>query len=89
MLKPPPVPSTAIFSRTDGVAHWQACKEDEESHHSQTENIEVNGSHLGLGHNPQVIIWIVANRLAQAEGTWQPFREKVLHQMLFPNPNRA
>ena len=88
MLKPPPVPSTAIFSRSDGVAHWQACMDNEESHVHQTENIEVNGSHLGLGHNAQVI-WIVANRLAQAEGEWAPFRQKVLHQVLFPNPNRA
>src|SRR4029079_2131554 len=25
MTEPPPVPSTAIYSRTDGVASWQSC----------------------------------------------------------------
>ena len=88
MLLPPPVPSTAIFSRTDGIAHWQACRDNLESREHQTENIEVKGSHLGLGHNAQVI-WIVANRLAQAEGDWQPFLQNKLHQVLYPNPNRA
>jgi hypothetical protein len=23
---PPPVPSTAIYSRSDGVAHWKVCR---------------------------------------------------------------
>jgi pimeloyl-ACP methyl ester carboxylesterase len=88
MLLPPPVPSSAIFSRTDGIAHWQACKDNHECLISQTENIEVKGSHTGLGHNPQVI-WIVANRLAQPEGQWQPFLHKKLHRTFYPDPNRA
>ncbi len=88
MLLPPPVPSSAIFSRTDGIAHWQACIDSEESHIHQTENIEVKGSHMGLGHNPQVI-WIVANRLAQQEGEWRPFLDNKMHQVLFPDPNKA
>jgi len=33
----------------------------------------VPGSHLGLGFNAAVM-WIVADRLAQPEGEWQPFR---------------
>lgn len=88
MLKPPPVPSSAIYSRTDGVAHWQACRDDWAHPSCQSENIEVRGSHMGLGHNPQVL-WIVANRLAQKQGEWHPFREKVMHKLLYPNPNRA
>jgi pimeloyl-ACP methyl ester carboxylesterase len=48
-LRPPPdVPSTAIYSKTDGVVHWEACLEPERPH---TENIEVPGSHCGLGFN--------------------------------------
>lgn len=88
MLTPPPVPSTAIFSRSDGIAHWQACKDDHHESTVNTENIEVKGSHLGLGHNPQVL-WIIANRLAQAEGHWTPFRDKTMHRILFPNPHRT
>ena len=72
MLMPPPVPTSAIYSRTDGVAHWQACMHRRIDLCDQAENIEVKGSHLGLGHNHQVI-WIVANRLAQNEGVWQPY----------------
>lgn len=88
MLKPPPVPSSAIFSRTDGVAHWQACRDDWAHDFNQSENIEVRGSHMGLGHNPQVL-WIIANRLALPDGHWHPFRHKVMHKLLYPNPNRA
>ena len=88
ILAAPPVPNTAIFSRTDGIAHWQACAHDPEHMTAMTENLEVKGSHIGLGHNPQVL-WIIANRLAQAEGQWQPFRQKTLHKVFFPNPERA
>lgn len=88
MLTPPPVPCSAIFSRSDGIAHWQACIDDQHKQHNNAENIEVKGSHIGLGHNPQVI-WIIANRLAQAEHQWSPFRQKVLHRALFPNPQRV
>lgn len=87
-FNPPPVPSTAIFSRTDGVAHWQACANDSHHLNHQTENIEVNGSHIGLGHNAQVL-WVIANRLAQEEGHWRPFERKGLNQALYANPHRA
>ena len=76
MFMPPPVPTSAIFSRSDGVAHWQACMHHEIDITDQAENIEVRGSHLGLGHNKEVI-WIVANRLAQAEGAWQPYQQSM------------
>ncbi|WP_100656451.1 esterase/lipase family protein [Alteromonas flava] len=88
MLKPPPVPSSAIYSKSDGIAHWQACRDDWVHESQHAENIEVLGSHMGLGHNPQVL-WIIANRLAQEEGTWQPFRQKIMHKLLYPNPERA
>ncbi|WJG10212.1 hypothetical protein [Aliiglaciecola sp. LCG003] len=88
IIPPPAVPSTAIFSRSDGIAHWQACINSEEHSHSLSENIEVKGSHLGLGHNAQVL-WIVADRLAQNQANWSPFREKTLHKLIYPDPNRA
>jgi pimeloyl-ACP methyl ester carboxylesterase len=73
MLKPPPVPSTAIFSKTDGIAHWKACINHNLDINDEAENIEVSGSHTGLGHNYQVL-WIVAERLAQKEGEWQAYK---------------
>lgn len=48
---PPPVPCTAIYTRQDGIVNWQASMEPAAPN---TENIEVNGSHLGLGYNPWV-----------------------------------
>ena len=66
---PLPVPATAIYSRTDGIVPWQSCLEVAGG---RSESIEVPGSHAGLAHNPAVL-WIVADRLAQAEGAWAPF----------------
>jgi hypothetical protein len=65
---PPDVPTTSIFSRTDGVVAWQACIQD--GNGRRTENIEVEGSHCGLGWNPDVLA-IVADRLRQREGRWR------------------
>jgi pimeloyl-ACP methyl ester carboxylesterase len=64
-----PVPSTAIWSRTDGIAHWESCREVEGPF---SENIEVPSSHLGMGHHPGVLL-AIADRLAQPYSQWQPF----------------
>ena len=66
---PPSVPSTSIFTKTDGIVHWRACLEPETDH---TENIEVPGSHLGLGVN-SLALFAIADRLSQPKGAWQPF----------------
>ena len=47
----PPVPCTAIYTRTDGIVAWQASLENEAPN---TENIEVHGSHFGLPMNLEV-----------------------------------
>ncbi|ORE88839.1 hypothetical protein ATO7_03150 [Oceanococcus atlanticus] len=49
--QPPPVRCTAIYTRSDGIVNWRASCEPTGPN---TENIEVRGSHLGLGVNPQV-----------------------------------
>jgi hypothetical protein len=46
------------------------------------ENIRVPGSHLGLGFNA-LVLWIVADRLAQPEGQWQPFSPSGLSGRLY------
>jgi len=68
---PPPMPSTCVYSMTDGVVPPQAARID--TTEGEHENIWVPGSHLGLGFNAAVM-WIVADRLAQPEGEWRPFR---------------
>lgn len=78
---PLPVPSTAIFSRTDGIVSWQACVDVGTGN---CESVEVLGSHAGLGHNPAAL-WVVADRLAQSEGSWQPFHApRGPARLLFP-----
>jgi pimeloyl-ACP methyl ester carboxylesterase len=71
LKSPPPMPSTCIYSMTDGVVPPQAARLD--ATEGEHENIWVPGSHLGLGFNAAVM-YIVADRLAQAEGDWRPFR---------------
>jgi pimeloyl-ACP methyl ester carboxylesterase len=78
-LHPPPVPCTAIFSRSDGIAPWQACVEGPGE---QTDNIEVVGSHCGLGFHPAVL-YAVADRLAQPAGAWKPFDRSGLRRAFF------
>ena len=85
MKAPPPVPATAVFSRSDGIVAWQGCLEREGP---CTENIEVEGSHSGLGHNP-VVLYAIADRLAQPEGRWQPFDRSGLRSLVYPDPRRA
>lgn len=81
----PPVPTTSIWSRTDGVVSWQCSLE---TPGSSCENIEVDASHRGLGMNPAVL-YAVLDRLAQPEGRWQPFRREGLRQLVYPDPRRA
>jgi len=66
---PPPVPTTSIYSRTDGIVAWQACRE---RGGQATENIEVDSSHLGLTWHPDVFA-IIADRLSVPEGAWRPW----------------
>jgi pimeloyl-ACP methyl ester carboxylesterase len=65
-----PVPSTAVYSKWDGVVDWRACRQQPGP---ISENVAVRSSHLGMGHDPAVL-WVVADRLAQPRHDWQPFR---------------
>lgn len=67
---PPAVPTTSIYSRTDGVVAWQACCHDRPR--ARLEDIEVSGSHIGMGWNRQVLA-IIGNRLAQPADGWRPY----------------
>jgi hypothetical protein len=80
----PPVPTTAIFSRTDGICAWQGCRE-KSSH--MAESIEVESSHCGMGHHPAAV-YAVADRLAQKEGEWAPFDRSGWRSLVYPDPNR-
>jgi len=84
----PPVPTTSIYSRTDGVVAWPATLQAASKHNPHTENIEVFASHIGLGLNPSAW-WALADRLAQTQGQWRPFeRDNALARLVFPDPAR-
>ena len=70
---PATVPTTSIYSRSDTIVSWRTSILPAGS---RRENVEVRGSHLGLGHNPAVVV-VVADRLAQRSGHWQPFAAPV------------
>jgi pimeloyl-ACP methyl ester carboxylesterase len=59
---PPSVPTTAIYTRGDGVVNWRTSKQ--EGDHPHVHNVEVPGSHIGLNMNAAVWYW-VAKKLHQ------------------------
>ncbi|MDQ6639395.1 MAG: alpha/beta hydrolase [Pseudomonadota bacterium] len=67
--KAPPVPTTSIYSRSDGVVSWRCSLNDPGP---LVENIEVPASHVGMGTNP-LALYAVADRLAQPIGHWHRF----------------
>jgi pimeloyl-ACP methyl ester carboxylesterase len=63
------VPTTSIYSRSDGIVAWECCVA---APAPRTENIEVRATHLGYGHQLETLR-IIADRLAQPEGEWTPY----------------
>jgi len=79
---PLPTPVTAIYSASDEIAQWRMCVEERGE---RRENIEVHGSHSGLGHNLAAFA-AVADRLAQPAGQWRPFVPHSTIRHLYPRP---
>jgi len=61
---PPPVASTALYSKSDGVVAWTCCREPEAEH---CRNIEVDSAHCAFGVDPDVLL-LVAQSLANPPG---------------------
>jgi pimeloyl-ACP methyl ester carboxylesterase len=81
--RPPlPVPTTAIYSRTDGIVDWRSCIEVAGE---QRENVEVRSSHAGLLHHPAVLV-VILDRLGQPPGSWARFDPPIMLRSLFPTP---
>lgn len=84
LANPPQVPTTAIYSRTDGICAWQGCVEKTSP---LSESIEVEGSHCGMAVNPAVV-FAIADRLSQPAGAWKPYHRNGWRSLIFPNPDR-
>lgn len=74
------VPATSIYTRTDGVVSWKLCLE---SKSPIAENVEVYGSHSGLGFNVSAG-YVIADRLTQPIGDWQRFRPPLWLWGMYP-----
>jgi pimeloyl-ACP methyl ester carboxylesterase len=79
------MPATSIYSRSDGIVAWQSSLGKEGAN---AENIEVVSSHVGMGVNP-IVLYAVADRLAQPEGQWQPFERHGWRRAVYPRTGRA
>jgi pimeloyl-ACP methyl ester carboxylesterase len=80
LARPIAVPSTAVYSRRDGIVSWQACiGQDSELH----ENVEVRCAHLGFGSDPATL-WLIADRLAVPAGQRRAFRPPPALRSLYP-----
>ena len=75
----PTVPTTSIFSRSDGIVAWH-CSINPPG--PLVENIEVPASHVGMGMNPTAL-YAVADRLAQPIGAWKPFEASGARRWFF------
>ena len=75
----PPVPTTSIYSRTDGIVAWQ-CSLNPPG--PLAENVELHASHIGLGLNPLAMV-AIADRLAQDPAHWKPFDTSGLRGLFF------
>jgi len=80
LSQPINVPSTAVYSRWDGIVSWQACIEPETELHT---NVEVRCAHLGFGVDPATL-WLIADRLAVPAGERREFRPPVALRSLYP-----
>jgi pimeloyl-ACP methyl ester carboxylesterase len=74
------VPSTAVYSRRDGIVSWRACIEPETDLH---QNVEVRCAHLGFGVDPATL-WLIADRLAVPAGERHQFRPTAALRSLYP-----
>ena len=81
-----PVPTTSIYSRSDGIVNWRTCI----LRPSDTaENIEVHlASHTGMGVNAAAL-WAVADRLAQPEGQFRQFDRSGPFAIAYAPPENA
>ncbi len=80
IAQPIEVPSTALYSRWDGIVAWQTCIEPVTDLH---DNVEVRCSHLGFGVDPATL-WVVADRLALPPGPQPKFVPPARPRFLYP-----
>jgi pimeloyl-ACP methyl ester carboxylesterase len=67
--QPLSVPTTCLYSKSDGVVAWQCCTSLPAA---STDNVEVHSTHFGFGHTLDAL-YVIADRLSQPENCWRPY----------------
>lgn len=76
----PPVPTTSIYSKLDGVVAWECSIEVGQP---DGESIHLRGnSHIGMGSSPGAL-YLIADRLAQPENDWKPFQASGVARLFY------
>lgn len=83
LIVPPDVPTSSVYTRSDGIVPWQGCLNPVPQDGERSENIEVRASHVGLAFNPAAFL-AIADRLAAAHDDWKPFDKGAYDSILFP-----
>lgn len=77
----PPVPTTAIYSKGDGIVNWQTTYQRDG--HEASQSIQVRGSHCGMTFNPS-IWYLVSHLLTLPHGQWRPFARGEQCKLVYP-----
>lgn len=81
-----PVPTSSLYTRSDGIVNWRTCLVRE---NDTAENIEISlASHIGIGVNAAAL-WAVADRLAQPEGHFAPFDRSGPFKLAYARPEKV
>jgi len=76
----PPVPTTSVYSKLDGVVAWKCSVEETQP---GGESIHLRGNtHCGMAFSPSAL-YLVADRLAQPVNRWKPFAPQGLARVLY------
>lgn len=79
----PNVPITCIYTKTDGVMPWKYCMEVD-THRKNIKNIEVYGSHSGMGANATVLLTVANALTANIEGKEMKELPNKIESIFFP-----
>ena len=63
----PNVPITCIYTKTDGLLPWKHCLEAE-TLRKDIKNVEVFGSHIGMGANASVLVTVANSLIENTQG---------------------
>ncbi|MEM1189522.1 MAG: alpha/beta hydrolase [Pseudomonadota bacterium] len=80
----PPVPSTAVYSRGDGIINWRTAQQNVNFLRGSSQSIQVRGSHCGMTLNPTVW-YLIADRLRQPADGWKPFSVSGIASVVIPS----